>query len=303
MVHPFVRKSIACWSAMHLLLGMAAGNLSGQSPPLSGDRAFSHVKRLVDFGPRPPASPGMKKAQRYITDTLHKLQLEVKHQNFLASTPNGNIPMKNIIGRTTNRTEQVVILATHYDTLLMKNGLFLGANDGGSSVGLLLELARVLSSLRQKFSLWFVFFDGEEAQQVWTSTDSLYGSRYFVERLKADGQIGKIKAMILMDMVGDRNLVLEKDATSTPWLMALVREAATELGYGRHLASTPKAVIDDHTPFLRAGVPAVNLIDFEFGPNNRYWHTPQDTLDKISPRSLQQVGQIVLKTLEKLSER
>ncbi len=287
---------------MQLLLGMAAGNLSGQSPPLSGDRAFSHVKRLVSFGPRPPASPGAKKAQSYIIDRLREHRVEVEHQNFLASTPNGQIPMKNIIGRSPGQMEQVVILATHYDTLLMKNELFLGANDGGSSVGLLLELARVLAPQQQKFSLWFVFFDGEEAQRVWTSTDSLYGSSYFVERLKASGQIVKIKAMILMDMVGDKDLALEQDVTSTPWLMRLVRESATELGYEQHLASIPKAVIDDHTPFLRAGIPAVDLIDYEFGPNNQYWHTPQDTLDKISPRSLQRVGQIVLKTLEKLSE-
>jgi Zn-dependent M28 family amino/carboxypeptidase len=303
MVHAHLGKNTACWFALQLLLGMASSNLFGQSAPLSGDRAYSHVQRLVSFGPRPPASPGARKAQSYITDRLRQFRLEVEHQNFLASTPNGQVPMKNIVGRSPRPMDQVVILATHYDTLLMKNGLFLGANDGGSSVGLLLELARVLSPQQQKFSLWFVFFDGEEAQRVWTSTDSLYGSRYFVERLKASGQIVKIKAMILMDMVGDKDLVLEQDANSTPWLMRLVRDSATELGYEQHLSSIPKSLSDDHTPFLRAGVPAVDLIDYEFGPNNRYWHTPQDTMDKISPRSLRRIGQIVLKTLQKLSVR
>ena len=268
---------------------------------MSGDRAFSHVERLVSYGPRPPASPGIKKAQQYITNVLRRLSLEVEHQNFLAATPNGNLPMKNIIARSRGKVDKVVILASHYDTHLMSGGVFVGANDGGSSVGLLLELARVFSQRQPDFSLWFVFFDGEEAQKSWTPTDSLYGSRYFVERLRASGQIGKIKAMILMDMVGDKDLVLENELNSTPWLMGLVRDSATELGFGKHLSGNPKAVLDDHIPFTEVSIPAVNLIDFEFGPNNRYWHTPQDTLDKISPRSMKRVGQIVLRTLEKLS--
>ena len=286
-----------------LLIGILAGYLSGENLPLSGDRAFAHVERLVTFGPRPPESPGIKKAQRYITEVLRQIPLEVEHQNFLASTPNGNLSMKNIIGRSGGNMGQVVILASHYDTHLMPNGVFVGANDGGSSVGLLLELARVLPHRQLSFSLWFVFFDGEEAQKAWSRTDSLYGSRYFVERLRSSGQTGRIKAMILMDMVGDKDLVLEHDLNSTPWLMRLARDAATELGYGRHLAGIPKAVMDDHTPFIEVGIPAVDLIDFEFGTNNRYWHTPQDTLDKISPRSMERVGQIVLRTLEKLSAR
>ena len=286
-----------------LLVGIVAVNLWGQSLPLSGDRAFSHVERLVSFGPRPPASPGIKKAQQYITDVLRRLSLEVEHQNFLASTPNGNLPMKNIIARARGKVDKVVILASHYDTHWMPGGVFVGANDAGSSVGLLLELARVLSQRKPHFSLWFVFFDGEEAQKAWTPTDSLYGSRYFVQRLRASGQTGRIKAMILMDMVGDKDLVLENDLNSTPWLMGLVRDSATELGFGEHLSESPKAVLDDHIPFTEVGIPAVDLIDFEFGPNNRYWHTAQDTLDKISPRSMERVGQIALRTLEKLSTR
>lgn len=299
--HPFPNRmaKLGSW----LLVGIFAVDLSGQGLPLSGDRAFSHVKRLVAFGPRPPASPGIRKAQQYITNVLRQLALEVEHQNFLASTPNGNLPMTNIIGRSRGDTGRVVILASHYDTHWIPNGVFVGANDGGSSVGLLLELARVLSHRKSGFSLWFVFFDGEEALKAWSPTDSLYGSRYFVERLRASGRTGSIKAMILMDMVGDKDLVLEHDLSSTPWLMRLARDSATELGYGKHLSGNPMAVLDDHIPFTEAGIPAVDLIDFEFGPNNRYWHTPQDTLDKVSPRSMERVGQIVLRTLEKLAAR
>lgn len=294
---------VAAGLAGLLLFGVFAAHCWGQSLGLSGDRAFSHVERLVGYGPRPSASPGIKKAQQYITGVLRRLSLEVEHQNFLASTPIGNLPMKNITARSRGKVDEVVILASHYDTHRMPGGVFVGANDAGSSVGLLLELARVLSRRQPDFSLWFVFFDGEEAQKAWTPADSLYGSRYFVERLRASGQTGKIEAMILMDMVGDKDLVLENDLNSTPWLMRLVRESATELGFGRHLASHPKAVLDDHLPFTEAGIPAVDLIDFEFGPNNRYWHTPQDTLDKISPRSMERVGRMVLRTLEKLSAR
>ena len=303
MTHRRPSPGVPTGLASLLLVGITALSLSGQSLSLSGDRAFSHVERLVSFGPRPPGSPGIKKAQQYITDVLRRLSLEVEHQNFLASTPNGNLPMKNIIARARGRVDKVVILASHYDTHLMPGGVFVGANDGGSSVGLLLEMARVFSQRKPDFSLWFVFFDGEEAQKAWTPTDSLYGSRYFVQRLRASGQTGRIKAMILMDMVGDKDLVLENDLSSTPWLMGLVRDAATELGLGEHLSGNPKAILDDHIPFTEVGIPAVDLIDFEFGPNNRYWHTPQDTLDKISPRSMERVGQIVLRTLEKLSAR
>ena len=291
---------------LHVALPLTCGiGLSQPNPevtPVSGEKAYAHVQRLVSFGPRPSASPGIKKSQNYLTKTLKNLQLNVEHQNFLASTPNGNIPMKNIIARSKKGiTDDVIILSTHYDTLPMESDLFLGANDGGSSSGLLLELARVLSKRQWNFSIWFVFFDGEEAQKLWSPKDSLYGSRYFVERLKSRRQVSLIKAMILIDMIGDKNLILERDRSSTTWLMDLVWDSAEELGYSKHLAVAPKTIIDDHIPFLKAGIPAVNLIDYEFGKNNLYWHTPQDTIDKISVKSLLLVGKIVIRTIEKIA--
>jgi Zn-dependent M28 family amino/carboxypeptidase len=284
--------------------GIGLSQTTPEVSPLSGEKAYAHVQRLVSFGPRPPASPGIKKSQAYLTKTLENLHLDVEHQNFLALTPNGNIPMKNIIARAKKGiTNDVIILASHYDTLPMESGVFLGANDGGSSSGLLLELARVLSKQQWNFSFWFVFFDGEEAQKIWSSTDSLYGSRYFVERLKSRRQVSLIKAMILTDMVGDKNLILERDRSSTTWLMDLVWDSAMELGYSNHLAVAPKTIIDDHIPFLKAGIPSVNLIDYEFGKNNRYWHTPQDTIDKISVKSLLIVGEIIIRTIEKIATK
>ena len=269
---------------------------------VDGSLAYSHVEKLVGFGPRPPGSPAIAKSQAYIADVLKKLGLQVEHQDFLANTPNGPVSMKNIVGKTQQSGRPVVILASHYDTRLMTNAAFVGANDGGSSTGLLLELARVLSPRRNAFTVWFVFFDGEEAQREWSETDSLYGSRYFVEKLKADGQTQVIKAMVLMDLVGDRDLKLENDASSTPQLMELVRKSAVELGYSKNLAASQKGMVDDHIPFIRAGISAVDLIDYDYGFNNSVWHTPNDTLDKISPHSLKIVGDIVVRTLEKFGQ-
>jgi glutaminyl-peptide cyclotransferase len=283
------------------LKSLPARTAKPSSALVSGNLAFAHVEKLVSFGPRPPGSPGIGRAQAYILETLGKLSLEVEQQDFLASTPNGPISMKNIVGKSQGRQSQAIILASHYDTLLMKNAAFVGANDGGSSTGLLLELARVLAKTKSKLSLWFVFFDGEEAQRQWSETDGLYGSRYFVDKLKAEGQLGQIKAMILMDMIGDRDLKIENDLSSTSWLMQLVRKSAKDLGYGRHVSSTEKGIVDDHIPFIRAGIPAVDLIDYDFGFNNSLWHTPNDTLDKVSPQSLKVVGEIVVRTIESLT--
>jgi glutaminyl-peptide cyclotransferase len=268
---------------------------------VDGNLAYSHVERLVGFGPRPPGSPAIAQSQTYITDVLKKLNLQVEHQDFLANTPNGPVSMKNIVAKADLSEKPVVILGSHYDTKVMTNAAFVGANDGGSSTGLLLELARVFSQRRNAFSVWFVFFDGEEAQREWSETDSLYGSRYFVEKLKAAGQTRAIKAMVLMDMVGDRDLKLENDASSTSWLMGLVRRSAVELGYGKYLAASQKGMVDDHVPFIRAGIAAVDLIDYEYGFN--IWHTPNDTLDKISPHSLKIVGDIVVRTVENLNQK
>ena len=287
-----------------ICLHFSASGLGAQNQKLArginADLAFAHVKKLVSFGPRPPDSPGMAQAQTYITSHLKKLNLHVEQQDFLATTPNGSIAMKNIVAKAAGEENQVIILASHYDTKLMHRFLFVGANDGGSSAGLLMELARVISQQKRAYPVWFVFFDGEEALRDWTETDSLYGSRYFVEKLKRNGVVARVKAVILLDMVGDKDLVLERDLSSTPWLLDLVVKSAHELDYGNHIATVSKAMTDDHIPFVRAGIPAVDLIDYNFGFDNLYWHSVNDTLDKISPQSLKITGEIVLKTLDRL---
>ena len=294
---------LRCFVAMALLVCPTPSAAQRKAISVEGSRAYSHVEKLVGFGPRPPGSLAIAKSQTYISDVLKKLGLQVEHQDFLANTPNGPVSMKNIVGKTSQSGKPVVILASHYDTRLMTNAAFVGANDGGSSTGLLLELARVLSQRRNAFTIWFVFFDGEEAQREWSEADSLYGSRYFVEKLKRDGHTQAVKAMVLMDMVGDRDLKLENDTSSTPDLMELVRKSAVELNYSKYLATAQKGMVDDHVPFIRAGIAAVDLIDYDYGFNNSLWHTPNDTLDKISPHSLKIVGDIVVRTVENLGRR
>lgn len=269
---------------------------------VDGAQAYRHVEKLVGFGPRPPGSAGSQKAQDYIIAYLRKLNLKVETQPFLANTPNGLIGMKNIVANLPGERKAVILLGSHYDTMPMRNGIFVGANDGGSSTGLLLELARVLSHRKQRHTLQFVFFDGEEAQRQWTETDSLYGSRHFVAQLSQGAKQNTIKAMILLDMIGDKDLVLEYELSSTSGLMEMVRKSGMELGHSKHLAKVPTEIVDDHIPFIQAGIPAVDLIDYNYGFNNIYWHTPNDTLDKISPQSLGIVGAIVLKTIEKLNK-
>jgi Zn-dependent M28 family amino/carboxypeptidase len=277
--------------------------VSGGGGDVDGALAYRHVERLVSFGPRPSGSVGSHKTQDYIIAYLKNLNLKVETQPFLANTPNGAIGMKNIVASLPGEREAVILLGSHYDTMPMRNEIFVGANDGGSSTGLLLELARVLSHRKLNYTLQFIFFDGEEAQRQWTETDSLYGSRYFVAQLSQKGQQSKIKAMILMDMIGDKDLVLENELSSTSSLIEMVRKSGQELGHSKHLAKVPTEIGDDHIPFLQAGIPAVVLIDYDYGFNNIYWHTPNDTLDKISPQSLGIVGAIVLKTIEKLNKQ
>jgi glutaminyl-peptide cyclotransferase len=274
---------------------------SGQlSQSLDGNAAYHHVEKLVSFGPHPPGSAGISHLQTYLISQLQRMGLQIEQQVFLASTPVGPVSMKNISAKIPGCTDQIVIIGSHYDSKLTPGSVFVGANDGGSSSGLLMELARVLSRQKGGCTYWVVFFDGEEALQKWSTDDSLYGSKYFASSLRLKGLTRQIKAMILLDMVGDKDLMLEQDNASTGWLVDLMQQSARELGYGTHLSPHQTAMEDDHIPFIQAGIPAVDLIDFSYGFNNLYWHTSSDTLEKISPKSLKVTGDIVLRMLEKL---
>ena len=290
-----------------LLVFPAACQAGSKSPAtsISGERAMAHVRALVGFGERRPGSEGHRKAQEYILSELRKLQVEVEEVSFTAETPRGRVPMKNIIAKIpglpaqAGRSAETLVVGGHYDTLWREG--FVGANDGGSSTALLLELARVLKQQApQRMSVWLVFFDGEEAVEQWTERDSLYGSRWQALLWRQQGVLERIRALIIVDMIGDKDLALKRESSSTPWLVDLIWKVAREKGYGKHFLNQQIPLLDDHTPFLNLGVPAADLIDFDYGPGHRYWHTPQDTLDKVSPRSIQVVGEVVLESLQRL---
>lgn len=285
---------------------------NGPPPSVDGDRAMQYVKDIVKFGPRPVGSANHKKVEDYIDSHLKGDQVE--DDTFTADTPVGKFPVHNIVAKYPGNKDGIILVASHYDTNYpLRNTSYVGANDGASSSGLLLELANHLRGKQlDGYSVWLVWDDAEEAMKPDGSgglpnempfdQDSLYGISHLVEKWQADGTLKKVKALILADMIGDADLNVERDTRSTPWLQDVVREAATRLGYQSHFFGRDLEVSDDHLPFLKRGVPSVDLIDFNYGYNDAYWHTTQDTIDKLSPRSLQIVGSVILETIHILDK-
>ena len=275
----------------------------GQAASFNGGRAFVDLKHLVSYGPRPAGSPALAEARRWMIAQLKETGADVEEDSFTASTPVSAIPMTNLIAKFPGEQSKVVMVTGHYDTKREEGYRFVGANDGASSAALLLELARALHGRKHNLTYWLVFFDGEEAiREQWTDDDNTYGSRHLVQKLSSAGELGRIQAMILVDMIGDSDLDIHREAGSTPWLTDIVFASAHRLGYAKYFLDAPTAVDDDHTPFLNAGVAAVDLIDFDYGPENSYWHTAQDTVEHCSPLSLTIVGRVVLATLDDLDK-
>jgi Zn-dependent M28 family amino/carboxypeptidase len=258
---------------------------------------MQYVKEIVAFGPRPIGSANHKKVEDYITS--HLKGDAVEEDAFTADTPEGKFPGRNIIAKFPGTRDGIVVIASHYDTNYpLRRTAYIGANDGASSSALLLEFANQLRGKRRNgYSIWLVWDDAEEAVKTWTDADSLYGIRHLAEKWEADGTLKKIKAFLLADMIGDADLNIERDTSSTPWLEEVVYEAATRLGYQSHFFARTMEVSDDHLPFMRRGVPSADLIDFDYGYDNVFWHTPQDTVDKLSPKSLEIAGDTILETV------
>jgi|SRR5579872_5167996 len=284
-----------------ILIVLALGMASSQAAPFSGAQALAYTRRVVSFGPRPSGSAEIKKLQAYILTELKGTGSRIVQDDFTASTPLGPKPMKNILAVFPGTSGKAVAITGHYDTKSMPGTYFVGANDGGSSAGFLLEMAKSLEHEAHKDDIYLVWLDGEEAIAQWSDYDSLYGSRHLAERWATDGTISRVKALINVDMIGDRDLgILEDMGSSTP-LRETVWSVAGKLGYGKNFLKDAGAVQDDHIPFLRRGVNALDLIDFDYGPGNSYWHTDKDTVDKLSAESFQIVGRVVLETLKELS--
>jgi Zn-dependent M28 family amino/carboxypeptidase len=270
----------------------------------SGASAYRFAEKAVSFGARPSGSPEIQKLQAYIVTQLRSFGCEVIEVDFTAQTPTGPVPMKNILCRLkgSSPNARMLVVSGHYDTKRIPGILFVGANDSGSSTGFLLELARAQAKVPRKRELWIVFFDGEEAVGQWTASDSLYGSRHQAAQWSASGRLSRIDALINVDMIGDKDLNLFQDLNSSPSLVRLIWSIARDLGYEKHFENSQTAIEDDHMPFRRRGVEAVDLIDFEYGVLNRYWHSDKDTMDKLSPKSFEIMGKVVTETLRRLDQ-
>ncbi len=289
--------AILCWGALSRQAGTASG--------ATGEAAFEHVRQIVALGPRPSGSTTHETMQQYIVEHSEAAGWTVEQDRFTASTPNGPIPMNNIIARNpgSDSDARVIILAAHYDTKLFHEFRFVGANDGASGAGLLLALAPMLAERNLQHAVWLVWLDGEEAIREWTDADSLYGSRHMAAKLKAEGTVPNITAFVLVDMIGDGDLGIRRETSSTPWLTDLVWGVARRLGHQRHFLNSMHTISDDHLPFLAVGIPSVDLIDFDYGGISSYWHTAADTLDKVSAESLQVVGEVLLEVVAELDRR
>ena len=263
-----------------------------------GARAYKHVEQLVAIGPHASGSEAIGRAQEYIAGQLKSFGCPVEEQSFHATgTPVGDVAMKNIVAKIPSTNPNIILFGSHYDTKRMAN--FVGADDAGSSTGVLLELARLVCARKNAATIWLAFFDGEEDFNTTWADANTYGSREMAASLALSGDLKRVKAMILVDMVGPTNPVYKRESNSTPWLVDLLWSTAARLGYGRVFVDDGIAISDDHLSFLNRSVASADVIDLEVP----YWHTTQDTLDKVDPRTLAVTGHVLIESLPELEKK
>jgi glutaminyl-peptide cyclotransferase len=274
----------------------------------NGAKALDYAREFAAIGPRWPTGPGHVKAEEFLRE--HFKHDQVEEDTFTSNTPIGPVAMRNFIVRFPGNKDGVIVLGTHYETNYpLRTINFVGANDGASTTGLLMAIGDQLrieqahTKLLDGYSVWLVFFDGEEAFQTWSASDSTYGSRHLAAKWGRDGTLPKIKAFMLADMIGDKDLDIQRESKSTGWLVELVRQAAHKFGYDHYFFQTEESVEDDHLAFLDRGVPSIDVIDLDYGPNNSYHHTAEDTMDKISAKSLTIDGDVFMATIKAIDLR
>ena len=284
-----------------LLLGAFITTVMGAQSPAAFDssKAWEHLRQQVAIGPRPSGSPANVKNRDYIKAQMTALGLKTVEQPFEGATPLGPVKMVNLITTIPGKSADRIVLASHFDTKLFRNLRFVGASDGASSTAALIELGRVIKARGPlPFTIELLFLDGEEAVVEWQGNDNTYGSRYYVEAAKKSGSLKTLRAFILLDMIGDRNLTIRRESNSARWLTDIVWGAAKKLGH-RAFMDEETTVEDDHIPFVKAGVPSLDIIDLDYPQ----WHTAQDTLDAVAARSLQVVGETVVAALPEIEQR
>jgi glutaminyl-peptide cyclotransferase len=287
--------------ALAAAAGAGAPAGAGREHRFSGSEALAFTRRAVAYGPRPDGSPAIAHLRAFIRQQLAGRGCALTLDDFSAAAPGGPTPMQNIICRFPGKSGRAIAITGHYDTKKLSD--FVGANDGGSSTGFLLEMAAVLQTMPHADDIYLVFFDGEEAFREWTDADSLYGSRHLAQRWAADGTIGRLKALINVDMIGDKDLRLVFETNSATSLRNLVWDIAAAMGYSAEFPHNANAIADDHMPFINAGVRALDLIDFDYGPNNSWWHTPADTIDKLDAHSFEVVGAVLARVISELERQ
>lgn len=289
---------------MALALALVGGRVATAQTHFNGQKAYEYARQFAAIGPRWPTSAGHAKAEAYLRQ--HFAHDQVEEDSFMANTPVGLIPMRNFIVRFPGKKNGVIVLATHYETnYWLKNIHFVGANDGAATTGLLMAIGDQLhGKVLDGYSVWLVFDDGEESiTPQWTDSDSTYGTRHLAAKWSADGTLGRIKAFMLADMIGDKDLDIQRETRSTDWLVEIVRQAAHKYGYDKYFFKQAEPVEDDHLPFVRRGVPSIDIIDINYGPNGSYHHTAQDTMDKVSAKSLTIAGDVFMETIRAVNLR
>jgi Zn-dependent M28 family amino/carboxypeptidase len=288
-------------------LGVSAPRATAQAAArFDSGRAWEDLRQVVAIGPRPAGSASIEQTRQYIKKQLAAAGVPVVEQAWDEQTPLGMVHMVNLVATIAGARPDRIVISGHYDTKLFREFRFVGASDGASSTAFLLEMARVLKARRNPLTIELLFLDGEEAFCLnWDdcgrpgAPDNTYGSRHYVAAGKKSGSLAGIKAHILIDMVGDRDLRLKRDLNSTPWLTDLIWSAAKRQKLDDVFSPLTTQIEDDHLAFVQAGVPSVDLIDLEYDA----WHTAKDSLDAVSARSLQVVGDVVVAALPAIEAR
>ena len=308
LLRPGIARTFIALAAV-FALPLAPVSIFAQSH-FDGARAYEYAREFAAIGPRWPTGPGHVKAEEFLRSHFLRAHDQLEEDSFTADTPIGPVPMSNFIVRFAGKKPGVIVLGTHYETNYpLRTINFVGANDGASTTGLLMAIAdqfRAQTAHGKKmdgYSVWLVFFDGEEAIQQWSRSDSTYGSRHLAARWGRDGTLNQIKAFLLADMIGDKDLDIQHETHSTPWLVDLVAQAAKKFGDQHYFFQKEMDVEDDHLPFVERGVPSIDIIDLDYGPNNSYHHTAQDTMDKISAHSLTIDGDVFMESIRLIDQR
>jgi glutaminyl-peptide cyclotransferase len=299
--------------AFGLLIALLAPAALSAQAHFDGAKALEYARQFAAIGPRWPTGPGHAQAEQFLRSHFAAAHDAVEEDAFTTNAPIGPVPLRNFIVRYQGSKPGVIVLASHYETNYpLKNINYVGANDGAATTGLLMAIGDRLHEQTthgrklEGYSVWLVFFDGEEAiecLQCWSHSDSTYGSRHLAAKWDRDGTLKQIKAFLLADMIGDKDLDIQRDTNSTDWLADLVAQAAKRFGYERYFFQKEMPVEDDHLPFVERKVPCVDVIDLDYGPNNSYHHTAQDTMDKVSARSLTIDGDVFLETIRLVNQR